>query len=129
MNKTISQKIEQGSYYSNLLANYTDKVTIPINSFEGSQNHYWVYGVVIKKEGLRNQLMKDLLTIGIETRPFFWPLHLQKYIQNNFKQEQQSLAISENLGKNGLYIPTGSHVNKRMQDRIIRSFIDLIDSY
>ena len=129
MNKTISLKIEQGNYYSNLLSNYTDKVTIPIKSFEGSQNHYWVYGIVIKKEGLRNQLMRDLLSIGIETRPFFWPLHLQKYIQKNFKQDQQSLVISENLGKNGLYIPTGSHVNKRMQDRIVISVIELIDNY
>ena len=30
-----------------------------------------------KKENIRDKLIEDLLKAGIETRPFFWPLHLQ----------------------------------------------------
>ena len=47
---------------------------------------------------------------GIETRPFFWPLHLQKAL--NSTQRLQNLNTSERIGKNGFYIPMGKHVKK-----------------
>ena len=48
---------------------------------------------------------------GIETRPFFWPLHLQKALPEKFKPNN-NFPVSENIGKNGLYLPLGKKINK-----------------
>ena len=84
MRKTISQKLEQGNYYNELLKDYSDILQIPELSYKGSVNHYWVYGIVLKKQDIRDKLINDLMNQGIETRPFFHPLHLQDALPKKF---------------------------------------------
>ena len=55
----------------------------------------------------------------IETRPFFWPLHLQNALPQEHFTKGLELKVSENLGRNGLYIPIGEHVSKSDQNKII----------
>ena len=92
----------------------------------GVKNHYWVYGILLKKDNIRDQLMKNLLDIGIETRPFFWPLHKQDAFLNKNPQFEEKLPIAENLGKNGLYIPIGNHIRKKEQIFIANKLIEFI---
>jgi perosamine synthetase len=66
---------------------------------------------------------------GIETRPFFWPLHLQNALSDDFKKEKGSLPISESLGENGIYLPLGNHINKKIQKNIISKLINNIKSF
>ena len=76
------------------------------------------------KEKNRDELQNYLLHNGIQTRKFFWPLHLQNALPSEFKTNE-TLSISENLGSNGLYLPIGDHINKKDQEFIankIKSF-------
>jgi perosamine synthetase len=70
--------------------------------------------------------MEKMRTLGVETRPFFWPLHLQNALPDEFKEKETNLLISENLGKNGLYIPTGSHISNSKQNKIVEVLIKSI---
>ena len=58
MRKTII-RIEQGNYYNELLKDYSDILQIPELSYKGSVNHYWVYGIVLKKQDIRDKLIND----------------------------------------------------------------------
>ena len=49
--------------------------------------------------------MKKLLDLGVETRPFFYPLHKQKILNKNYRK--MHLPNSEYISKNGFYIPSG----------------------
>lgn len=124
INKTINNKIEQGLYYSKLLSNYNNKIQLPLNEHNGVKNHFWVYGVVIKNSVDRQYVMEELYKKGIETRPFFWPLHLQKSLPSKY-QTNEVLKNSEKLGSNGFYLPIGSHVTKKHQ-RFISSALNSI---
>ena len=73
--------------------------------------------------------MESMRKRNIETRPFFWPLHLQKYIKNKNEFSAISLPVSEKIGMNGLYIPIGGHINKSKQEKIIHNFVDIISNY
>jgi perosamine synthetase len=119
LDKVITKKIKQGGYYDQLLSNSSDLVSVQPKNFEGVQNHYWVFGILLKKEGIRDKMIKNLLIEGVETRPFFWPLHLQKALPQKFVIKGLELKVSENLGRNGLYIPIGEHVSKSDQNKII----------
>ena len=51
--------------------------------------------------------MKKLKSFGIETRNFFWPLHKQPILNKMGLFKKVKLPVSENLAKNGIYLPTG----------------------
>ena len=79
------------------------------------------------KDNIRDIVIEDLKHNGIETRPFFWPLHLQPALPKKFKNNV-SLPVSENLGNNGFYIPIGSHLKKSDQDKIINCLVESVTS-
>ena len=120
----ISEKINQGKYYTQLLGGLNKYIQLPPVSFDDIQNHYWVYGLVINQDGIRSRVVAQLEENGIQTRPFFWPLHLQKAL--NTKQKVGSLKTSEMLGQNGLYIPMGRHINRSSQEMIVQEIKNIL---
>ena len=127
INKIITSKITQGKTYNSLFEDYSDLFQKPLVSTNSSPNHYWVYGLVFNKNDYRDELIKSLLTVGIETRPFFWPLHLQE-VSINSKFNNSNLINSEFLGKNGFYIPTGAHINRKKQEYIVERIVEIGNS-
>ena len=119
LEKVIKSKIYQGLKYSNLLNKFDDYINIPLKKVNGVKNHFWVYGIVLKQENRRDSLQKSYSKT--ELKPdHFWPLHLQKALPREFKTET-SLPVSENLGRNGLYLPLGNHVNDKIQAKVVKS--------
>tara|TARA_A100001015_G_scaffold30928_1_gene34453 strand:- start:5296 stop:6411 length:1116 start_codon:yes stop_codon:yes gene_type:complete len=129
LTKTIDQKINQGKYYQDLLKKHENKLSTQLDSWNGMQNHYWVFGILLKKADIRDKVMEDLFEKGIETRPFFWPLHLQPLLPKEYMPNDLNLNISEDLGKNGFYIPIGNHISKNDQKQIVDHMIDSIEKY
>tara|TARA_B110000444_G_C18849662_1_gene604550 strand:- start:2675 stop:3781 length:1107 start_codon:yes stop_codon:yes gene_type:complete len=126
LNKTIKNKKKQGAYYQQLFADYGEIVQTPLKSINLSENHYWVFGILLKKENMRDVLMEELRSKGIETRPFFWPLHLQDALPEKYKPEENSLPTSEQLGSDGLYIPIGPHIKRKHQEFIVKSILEIL---
>ena len=57
-----------------------------------------------------NELMQELFINGIDTRNLFYPLHKQPFLTNKLSNE--SFPISEDLYNRGMYVPSGSNLNK-----------------
>ena len=127
LDKTILKKMNQGKIYYELLSKYSNLIELQPIEYKGIKNHYWVFGVLLKQAGIRDSVMEKLLLQGIETRPFFFPLHLQKALPSQFRDVNKKLSVSEFLGNNGLYIPMGNHVNKNTQDLIVNKLIEIIN--
>ena len=121
LEKVIKFKIAQGNRYLNLLENYQDYFQLPIKEINQIQNHFWVFGIVLKKENIRDQLIKSLFNKQIETRPFFWPLHLQPFL--HAPKNKYNLNNTERIGRNGLYLPMGQHVNEKIQVDIVKKLL------
>lgn len=128
LEKTIKNKVVQGTYYNLLLEDHKDKVSVQPMIKNMTKNHFWVFGILLNKKNIRDKVMSKLLDKKIETRPFFWPLHLQPALENKYKSKVKNLNISENLGKNGLYIPIGTHVSKQDQEYITANLLNIIQS-
>ena len=126
IDKVIEKKVSQGGYYIEKLKKYNKLIKLPINN-KDQNNHFWVFGILLMKDNIRDIVIKDLKHNGIETRPFFWPLHLQPALPKKFKNNV-SLPVSENLGNNGFYIPIGSHLKKSDQDKIINCLVESVTS-
>ena len=99
----------------------------PLDKTNYAKNIYWVYGILIKKSGLSaNHIMKKLLKDGIETRPFFWPLHKQPILKKMGLFKNVKLPVAEFLSKNGFYLPSGLALNKKQQTYVIKKFNKII---
>jgi perosamine synthetase len=121
----LELKQEQALVYNQLLEPHYDVLQMPLKSHRGVKNHYWVYGVKLKVENIRERVMKKLSYRKIETRPFFWPLHQQPVYLRKFLA-RYDLPVSEGLGRNGLYLPVGAGINKRKQEYVVRELISAI---
>jgi len=71
----------------------------------------WMAGARIKN---RDEFREKLAKVGIETRTWFIPCHLQPIYYN-----KDRYPISEKLSQIGLYLPTYSYYNKEKQQKII----------
>jgi len=115
---TIRKKMEIGNYYyEKLKFNNNIQILPPFNSF--SKNIYWVVGILIKNKKMTAlNLSKKLLKFGIETRPFFWPMHQQSIFKKLKLFKNQNYPNSTYLSKYGLYVPSYFLLKKKEINKI-----------
>ena len=70
---------------------------------------YWVNGLVLNDDISfdAQELGKRLLERGIQTRPFFWPMHQQPMFHEMGLFKTDYHPVSERLARRGLYLPSG----------------------
>jgi perosamine synthetase len=123
LDEFIQKKRHIGKLY-NIGFKDLKEINLPMERTAFSENIYWVYGIVIKKETGMNaeQAMNKLAAQKTGTRPFFYPMHLQPVFKkmNLFKGE--SYPVSEELSELGFYIPSGL----ALTDEQIYSTIDSV---
>lgn len=74
----------------------------------------WVFGVVCRTKQDRKLLRKYLARYGVETRDYFFPIHLQPaFVGQDLLVEpsrRTSLKVAEDLSCRGLYLPLHSNM-------------------
>ncbi|MBI3034057.1 DegT/DnrJ/EryC1/StrS family aminotransferase [Candidatus Woesearchaeota archaeon] len=98
-----------------------DGITLPPECPYGT-NVYWMYGILIDKDKFgmgKDEVMKELEQQGIETRSFFFPMHLQPvYKKNQAINCGGEYPVSEKLYAQGLYLPSSSHLTNEQIKKI-----------
>jgi len=77
-----------------------------------ARNVYWMTSAVLE-ENLpitRNDLMAKLAEVGIETRPFFCPMHTLPMYQKD--GASMSFPVADRLSKTGLNLPSSASLSK-----------------
>ena len=118
--KLLEKKIQIGLRYSEGLKDH------PYFSFQPhtvsySQNCYWVFGILLNEQSKMNakELQFKLKELGIDTRRFFCPLHLQPLAKKYDIQQHGDLKFSEYLWEMGLYLPSGLGTTDSEIDQVI----------
>ena len=94
------------------------------NKPQYSLHSNWLYGLVLEDEIDRDVVCNELLALGIETRPFFYPLHsMPPYRQ--FKRSD-SLSTSISISKNGLSLPSSTSLSENELISISQSVIQIL---
>lgn len=91
-------------------------ITLPPEK-EWSESIYWLYSILIDKATLGitvDDMIKRLAVEGIDTRPFFSPLHLQP----PYPKPKTALPVTEMLSGQGISLPTGNDVTPNDADRV-----------
>lgn len=92
-----------------------------------AENIYWLYSIVVDPEQTRisrDLLMQALKAEGIETRPFFHPLHRQPpYLSCG-----GPCPVSARLADNGLSLPSGGNLTRREVETICRRLAGIVSN-
>jgi perosamine synthetase len=121
IDRILRRKIEIGAkYYQAVKEMQSFEIAPPKTTF--AVNSYWVFGVVLKEDSDLSpiQLQDKLLDLGIQTRPFFYPLHRQPVLSKfdlSFKQFE--LPVAERLGNRGFYLPGGPGIKDSQINKVI----------
>lgn len=101
----IERKVALGATYRRYLSDISC-LYLPTER-ENVRNTYWLFSVVLDKsscEVTRDDLASQLLASGIETRPFFFPLHVMPPYLGLGRGRR--FPITEELAKQGLSLPS-----------------------
>ena len=105
----VRRRHRVGNEYFQKLKN-NKNIYIPETTRSYAKNIYWVIAFVIINKNLNidaKKLMKRLIAYGIQTRPFFWPMHKQKVFKEKYKiNTSGNYKNSEYISKYGLYLPS-----------------------
>ena len=110
----IKRKREIGNLYYKYLK-HNKKLLLQENSNSYSNNIYWVFGILLKKDLKisRNTIMKKLLSYNIDTRPFFLSMNKQKIFKQKKIFKNVKMPNSEYLSDNGFYVPSGLGISNK----------------
>ena len=74
-----------------------------------SKNTYWVFGVLLKDDVPfdAESFQKELKVLGVDTRRFFCPVHLQPLAKKYPIYKFGEMLVAEKLWNRGIYLPSG----------------------
>lgn len=72
------------------------------NEAPGTFHSYWMTSILVDHADLRDQLRKHLASVGIETRPLFYPAHTMPMHSLNFRR----FPIAEDISCRGINLPS-----------------------
>ena len=124
--KFISARRRNARLYTRLLKD-VNGLRLPVEK-DGVKNVYWMYGVVVEKTfGLtRDELMEALAQKGIGTRAFFIPMHRQPVFKKMGLFRGEKYPVAEELGRQGLYLPSGSGLTRDQIEYICWAIKDVV---
>jgi perosamine synthetase len=105
MDEIVEAKREIGVRYHTALSTHP-LLEMQITEMPYARNMYWVVGVLLADAIDSDILATKLRARGIDTRPFFYPLHLQPLLKKYASSKQAALPVTERLAKQGIYLPS-----------------------
>jgi perosamine synthetase len=125
----LRKKISMAAHYRSLLAGLERRglIALPAQRPE-TINSYWMFGILLTKQSgwQAAAVMQKLAEKGIQTRPFFYPLHRQPAFRPFPWFQEMSLPVSEELYQNGLYLPSGLTLRKTDMEKVAMALAGIL---
>lgn len=87
-------------------------IELPHKSATTTYTSWFVYVIWLERSVNRNEVIRRLDALGIPSRPYFSPIHLQPYMAEKFGYQAGAFPIAEDLGTRGLAIPFSSKLTQ-----------------
>lgn len=109
----IERKRKIASYYNELLTGTPGIVLPPEENW--AKNVYWMYSVLVTENSklTRDELAKRLKEQGIDSRPFFYPIHKMPPYDKG-----ERLPVAERLSQQGINLPSSVKLSRTDVERV-----------
>jgi len=119
----MTRRRENAAWYREYLGEHSQFTLSPQMSW--ARNAYWINCVLLsEKPSLsRDAVMSHLAKAGIETRPFFYPMHTLPMYQA--LERGQRFPVAENLAARGVNLPSSASLTKEEVAYVCRTLIEI----
>jgi perosamine synthetase len=122
----LARRARVAGWYTSRLAAHQDLVAPPQIVTSTTRMSWFVYVVRLASEVDRERLMGELLERGIPSRPYFSPIHLQKFYRERFGYKPGDFPVAEDLGRRSLALPFSSVMTEEQVDYVCRHVVELV---
>lgn len=122
INEFIDRKIAIARTYEKFLKALVPEIVLhPESSW--AKSVYWMYSILIPKKGKKNRdfVIKQLRKKGVDSRPFFFPIHLTPRYKTG-----ERLPNAEYLGKTGMNLPSSVNLEEDKIEYICRQITNIL---
>ncbi|MBX7234797.1 MAG: DegT/DnrJ/EryC1/StrS family aminotransferase [Caldilineales bacterium] len=104
LDELLGKRAQVAAWYEERLAD-VEAIQTPTVAASTTRMSWFVYVVRVRPPASRNQVMTELEKVGIPSRPYFSPIHLQPFYRQRFGYEPGAFPITEELGQVSLALP------------------------
>ncbi|MBP9759339.1 DegT/DnrJ/EryC1/StrS aminotransferase family protein [Candidatus Dojkabacteria bacterium] len=124
IDEIIERKREISKIYRKYLATLVPRITLS-NEAEWARSVFWMNSILVPPKGKVNRdfLISELKKQGIDSRPFFFPIH--KYSRFG---KPEKLPVAEYLARTGINLPSSSNLNEDTIKYICNNIINILQS-
>jgi len=116
----LNKRARVAQWYNERLANQ-ELIEIPYLAPTTTRMSWFVYVVRIKPPAQRDAVMRALAEVGIPSRPYFTPIHLQPFYRQKFGYQRGDFPVTEYLGDVSLALPFSSVMREEQVDQVCRT--------
>ena len=124
LDNLITKKKQIARWYREGLRDLAEKGLIRLHpEMPWAECVYWMYSILIENraEINRDKLIEKLKNNGIETRPFFYPLHvLPPY------RTKEKFPVAEKISRQGINLPSSTKLSKKDINLILEKVKEFI---
>jgi len=113
----LCKREQVASWYNERLA-HIEMIERPQIAKQTTRMSWFVYVVRVRPPADRNTLMARLAERGVPSRPYFTPIHLQPFYQQQFGFQRGDFPITEYLGDVSLALPFSGVMTEAQVDYV-----------
>lgn len=119
---------------SQVVAWYTERLrhvaglTVPTIAAATTRMSWFVYVIQLDPAIDRQRLMEELAALGIPTRPYFVPIHLQPYYRQRFGYQPGDFPVTERVAATTLALPFFTDMTEVQVDFVCDRLTSLISA-
>ncbi len=119
LDELMAKRARVADWYGRRLAEIAG-VEAPQTIASTTRRSWFVYVVRLDPGIGRRSLAERLEKSGIPSRPYFSPIHLQKYFREAFDYCEGDLPVAEDLGRRSLALPFSSVMTEEQVETVCR---------
>lgn len=123
----LAKREQVARWYNEQLINL-ELLEIPKVALTTTYMSWFVYVVRIKPPAGRDTVMQKLAEMGIPSRPYFTPIHLQPFYRQKFGYRPGDFPITEYLGNVSLALPFSSVMSENQVTQVCEALKTILST-
>jgi len=124
----LAKRQRVAEWYTERLADI-ELLECPTMAATTSRMSWFVYIVRILPPASRDVVMQQLSAVGIPSRPYFTPIHLQSFYRKQFGYQCGDFPLTEYLGDVSLALPFSSVMTEEQVDEVCYHLQTILDRW
>ncbi len=125
LDELIEKRAKVANWYSQKLGEIQG-IRVPQVKPDTTRMSWFVYVVRFDPSIDRDNVVRCLKELNIPSRPYFAPIHLQKYMVDRFGYRKGDYPVTEDLGKRGLALPFSSVMTEPEVERVCEALGEVV---